>query len=116
MAAWTTVSKASRVRAWAVRSQILSLLKARSIGQRAAYLGYQKAVQTRFEGVTTNLLGFENYQRVASCASYLEVVTAQRSVLDAEPSLTAGRREQFLLLIDLYHALGGGWMTAAVVE
>ena len=107
------------------------MLKARSIGQRATYLGYQKAVQTRFEEVTTNLLGFENYQRVAnlrrqevatltravsvsndlyraSCASYLEVVTAQRSVLDAEQSLTATRREQFLLLIDLYRALGGG--------
>jgi len=36
-------------------------------------------------------------------------VTAQRSVLDAELSLTAARREQFLLLTDLYRALGGGW-------
>jgi outer membrane protein TolC len=30
-------------------------------------------------------------------------------VLDAELSLTDARREQFLLLIDLYRALGGGW-------
>ena len=107
--------------------------------QRAAYLGYQKAVQTGFEEVTTNLRGLENYRRVAdlrrqevaaltravsvsndlyraSYANYLEVVTAQRSVLDAELSLTAARREQFLLLIDLYRALGGGWTAAAVVE
>ena len=100
--------------------------------QQAAYLGYQKAVQTGFEEVTTNLRGLDNYRRVAdlrqqevaaltravnvsntlyraSYANYLEVVTAQRSVLDAELSLTAARREQFLLLTDLYRALGGGW-------
>ena len=100
--------------------------------QQAAYLGYQKAVQTGFEEVTTNLRGLANYRRVAdlrqqevaaltravnvsntlyraSYANYLEVVTAQRSVLDAELSLTAARREQFLLLTELYRALGGGW-------
>ena len=37
----------------------------------------------------------------ASYANYLEVVTAQRSVLDAELNLTDARRQQFLLLIDL---------------
>ena len=107
--------------------------------QRAAYRGYQKAVQTGFEEVTTNLRGLENYRRVAdlrrqevaaltravsvsndlyraSYANYLEVVTAQRSVLDAELSLTAARREQFLLLIDLYRALGGGWSTPVAVK
>ncbi|SFQ68476.1 efflux transporter, outer membrane factor (OMF) lipoprotein, NodT family [Hymenobacter arizonensis] len=100
--------------------------------QRAAYWSYQKAVQTGFEEVTTNLNGLENYRRVADLrqqevaaltravdvsndlyranyANYLEVVTAQRSVLDAELILTDTRRQQFLLLIDLYRALGGGW-------
>ena len=32
---------------------------------QAAYLGYQKAVQTGFEEVTTNLRGLDNYRRVA---------------------------------------------------
>ena len=45
----------------------------------------------------------------ASYANYLEVVTAQRSVLEAELSLTNARREQYQLMIDLYRALGGGW-------
>ncbi|TGE29402.1 TolC family protein [Hymenobacter metallicola] len=105
--------------------------------QRAAYWNYQKVVQTGFEEVTTNLRGLENYRQVAdlrqqevaaltqavsvsndlyraSYANYLEVVTAQRSVLDAELSLTEARRQQFLLLIDLYRALGGGWTGAEV--
>ncbi|OUJ74648.1 efflux transporter outer membrane subunit [Hymenobacter crusticola] len=99
--------------------------------QREAYLNYQKAVQTGFEEVVTNLRGIDNYRQMyelqqqevialnkavsisndlygASYASYLEVITAQRSVLEAELNLTNTRREQFLLLIDLYRALGGG--------
>ena len=104
--------------------------------QRAAYLNYQKTIQTGFEEVTTNLRGIENYREVADLrqqevnaltkavatandlyranyATYIEVITAQRSVLDAELNLTAARRQQFLLLIDLYRALGGGWTAAA---
>ncbi len=100
--------------------------------QQAAYWNYQKAIQTGFEEVTTDLRGLENYRLAAdlrqqevaaltravsvsntlysaSYASYLEVVTAQRNVLDAELNLTDARRQQFLLLIDLYRALGGGW-------
>ena len=102
--------------------------------QQSAYWSYQKAIQTGFEEVTTDLRGLENYRRAAdlrqqevaaltravavsntlysaSYANYLEVVTAQRSVLEAELNLTDARRQQFLLLIDLYRALGGGWTT-----
>nr|WP_245327710.1 efflux transporter outer membrane subunit [Hymenobacter fodinae] len=105
--------------------------------QQIAYNDYQKAVQTGFEEVTTNLRGLGNYQRVfelqqqevealnqavsisddlykANYATYLEVVTAQRNVLDAELNLTNTRRQQFLLLIDLYRALGGGWTASTV--
>lgn len=46
---------------------------------------------------------------VAGFATYLEVVTAQRNVLDAELELAATKKQQFLSLIDLYRALGGGW-------
>ncbi|MBC6609999.1 TolC family protein [Hymenobacter sp. BT507] len=100
--------------------------------QRTAYYEYQKAVQTGFEEVVTNLKGIENYQRMyelqqqevealnkavdisndlygVNYSSYLEVITAQRNVLEAELNITKTRREQFLLLIDLYRALGGGW-------
>ena len=107
--------------------------------QQIAYNNYQKAVQTGFEEVTTNLRGIGNYQRVydlqqqevaalnqavsvsddlfkANYATYLEVISAQRNVLEAELNLTDTRRQQFLLLIDLYRALGGGWTPAAAGE
>ena len=114
------------------RSALKAAYGRSAAGQRAAYWNYQKAIQTGFEEVSTNLRGLENFRRVADLrqqevaaltkavsvstdlyranyANYLEVVTAQRSVLDAELSLTEARRQQFLLLIDLYRALGGGW-------
>ncbi|MBT9394221.1 TolC family protein [Hymenobacter sp. NST-14] len=107
--------------------------------QQMAYHTYQKAIQTGFEEVATNLRGVGNYQRMyelqqqevtalnkavsvsddlykANYATYLEVVTAQRSVLEAELNLTNTRRQQFLLLIDLYRALGGGWTAGAGTE
>ncbi|OON68942.1 efflux transporter outer membrane subunit [Hymenobacter sp. CRA2] len=104
---------------------------------REAFFGYQKALQTGFREVHTNLRGLAHYRRayalkqqeaasltraveaardlyVANRANYLEVITAQRSVLDAELEATQLRRDQFLLLIDLYRALGGGWEAAPV--
>lgn len=42
-------------------------------------------------------------------ASYLEVITAQRSVLEAKQALINTKQAQFLAITDLYRALGGGW-------
>jgi multidrug efflux system outer membrane protein len=42
-------------------------------------------------------------------ADYLEVLDAQRSLLDAELSETGTRRDELVALIQLYKALGGGW-------
>ena len=101
-----------------------------------AYYTYQRTIQRGFQEVTTSLRGIANYNRVfslkqqevealssavsisndlflANYATYLEVITAQRNVLEAELTLTNTRRTQFLLLIDLYRALGGGWQSAA---
>lgn len=114
------------------RSQLKASYRQSAARQQAAYYRYQQAMQTGFEEVVTSLRGLENYQQAyelrqqevqalttavevsndlytASYANYLEVVTAQRSALEAELNLTGIRREQFQLLIDLYRALGGGW-------
>ncbi|RAJ95652.1 NodT family efflux transporter outer membrane factor (OMF) lipoprotein [Larkinella arboricola] len=104
-----------------------------SIAQsREAFYNYRKTVLTGFSEVMTSLRGIENYRKVADLqtqevavlnqaatisdelfatgyANYLEVITAQRSVLTAELSLINTKRAQFLSLIDLYRALGGGW-------
>ncbi|TGE25260.1 efflux transporter outer membrane subunit [Hymenobacter aquaticus] len=104
--------------------------------QQAAFYGYQRAMQVGFEEVVTSLRGVENYRQLyglqtqevaalnravaisndlytANYATYIEVITAQRSALEAELKLTTTRREQFQRLIDLYRALGGGWDAAA---
>lgn len=93
---------------------------------------YRQTILTGFSEVTTNLRGVENYRRVADVqaqevavlqqavttskdlfssgyASYLEVITAQRSVLEAELALINTKQDQYLALTDLYRALGGGW-------
>lgn len=98
----------------------------------AAYYSYQKTVLGAYGETLTNLRRIENFEKIASIkqeevqtlqeavatsndlfltgfASYLEVITAQKSVLDAEIDLTNARKEQFFSLIDLYRALGGGW-------
>jgi len=42
-------------------------------------------------------------------ANYLEVITTQKAVLEAEIDLFEIRRDQFVAAIGLYRALGGGW-------
>ncbi|GAB3953675.1 TolC family protein [Spirosoma harenae] len=99
---------------------------------REAYFAYQRTVLTGVSEVVTSLKGLENYGAVANWqtqevtilrqaattsddlfasnyASYLEVITAQRSVLDAELALMNTKQAQFQSLVGLYRALGGGW-------
>lgn len=99
---------------------------------REAYFAYQRAILTGVSEVVSSLKGLENYRTVAdlqaqevavlrqavttsndlfaaSYATYLEVITAQRSVLDAELALINTTQAQFISLVELYRALGGGW-------
>ena len=101
-------------------------------GNFEAHYRYQQALQTGFREVVNGLQGLENYRAsaafrqqevalltnavatanelfVAGYASYLEVITAQRSVLEAELSLAEARQAQLLQSVGLYRALGGGW-------
>lgn len=64
----------------------------------------QEEVDILQEGVST-----ANDLYVAGLASYLEVILAQKNVLEAEIQLAETRKEQFFAVIDLYRALGGGW-------
>jgi multidrug efflux system outer membrane protein len=98
----------------------------------AALYNYQKAVLSGYREVMDNLQGMENYskyfdlkkQQVQSLnnavavsndlylvgrASYLEVITAQRNVLDAELELADAKKNIYLSEVNLYRALGGGW-------
>lgn len=103
-----------------------------SAAQLEAFYDYQKSILNGYQEVSTQLANLENLQRsyefkasevdtltegvatandlfVAGLASYLEVVTAQKSVLLAELDAIDTREMQFKATVDLYKALGGGW-------
>ncbi len=99
---------------------------------REAYQQYRKTVVTAYAEVVTQLNAIRNLNRayqikkeqttelqnavatsrdlyLGGRASYLEIVTAQRGVLDAELELNQIQRELNQVRIDLYRSLGGGW-------
>jgi multidrug efflux system outer membrane protein len=105
--------------------------RAEAASLEALYV-YNKTVITGFKEVSTSLKKLENSKKIGDLkkqevevlqqavvtskdlfltgyASYLEVITAQRGVLQEELNLTNVQKEQFLALIELYRALGGGW-------
>jgi multidrug efflux system outer membrane protein len=49
-------------------------------------------------------------------ANYLDVLTAKRSLFDAELSLAATRRLHLVSIVQLYRALGGGWSADNMVR
>lgn len=93
---------------------------------------YEKAVITAFKEVDDALIALQKSreqrlaqeQQVAALesafhfadlryqggrASYLDVLTAQRSLFDSELALARTRRVQLVSVVQLYKALGGGW-------
>lgn len=97
-----------------------------------ALANYQKAALAGYKEVLDNLNGMENYTKyyrlkqeevtalrnavavandlyLVGRANYLEVITAQRNVLDAELQLAVSKKDIYLSEVNLYRALGGGW-------
>lgn len=114
------------------RYQIESDFKQSVAANKVEFYNYQKAILAGYNEVFTSLNRIENLEKVAELkeqevevltqavavsndlflggyASYLEVITAQKRVLEAQLELTNTRKEQFLSIIDLYRELGGGW-------
>lgn len=113
--------------------------KALKAGQRnsqaaslEALYSYNQAIVSGIQEVVTNLKKIENVEKtttlkgqetlalqqavsvskdlfLAGYASYLEVITTQKSVLEAELELTSLKKDQFHTVIELYRSLGGGW-------
>lgn len=100
--------------------------------QKEAFFRYQQALLNSFNEVFVDLKNIGNRQHIqeikgkevaelrnsvtsanelyiAGYASYLEVITAQRSVLQAEFELNDNRKEILISLVQLYRSLGGGW-------
>jgi multidrug efflux system outer membrane protein len=107
-------------------------VKATEAQTEAAVAQYRKTVLTAFQEVEDALIAVEKTaeqrtaqeQQVAALqsaysladfryqggrASYLDVLTAQRSLFDAELALARTRRAQLQSVVQLYKSLGGGW-------
>ena len=105
----------------------------RTVAERAAaFYNYQNTIITGYGEVVNNIRGIDNLEQVyelkeqevqvllkavstsnvlftSGYASYLEVITAQKSVLEAELELANIKKGIFHSVIGLYKALGGGW-------
>ncbi|MFL9482784.1 efflux transporter outer membrane subunit [Chitinophagaceae bacterium LWZ2-11] len=63
-----------------------------------------KRVNTLQEATSNASMLFKN-----GLANYLEVITAQRNVLESELALASIKRDQLSASVELYRSLGGGW-------
>ncbi|WP_110056516.1 efflux RND transporter permease subunit [Chitinophaga sp. S165] len=82
--------------------EVITALGQLKNGQEA-YTLKEAEVQMLKDGVST-----ANDLYATGYANYLEVITAQKSVLEAELALAGNKKELFLGTISLYRALGGG--------
>jgi multidrug efflux system outer membrane protein len=116
----------------AIRGQV----KSAEAVQQQALLRYQRVVQTAFREVEDALIdqkrsreqleiqarqvgSLRNYAHFASLrfdngyTSYIEVLDAERSLFDAELSHAHTKGVLFQSLVNLYKAMGGGWVVEA---
>lgn len=112
------------------RKELFANLNRVEAQQKINLLKYEQKLMEAYQEVISHLKGIENYterynlkkDQVASLnaavstanelfivgfATYLEVVTAQKSVFEAELELANARKEQFIYAVNLYRALGG---------
>ncbi len=105
-------------------------------GQQQALLQYQKAIQVAFQEVEDGLVTLQKsrvqlevqehqvntlatYARLARVryengyTSYIEVLDAERNLFNTQVSYTQTQNVVYASLVNLYKAMGGGWVTEA---
>ena len=110
-------------------------VRATEAQQQEALLSYKKSIQQAFQEVSDALVGVRRlkevriesgrqvkaltqqtdlaYQRYfGGVTPYLEVLDSDRQLFESELKLTQDRANEYLAVIALYRALGGGWQTA----
>jgi len=76
----------------------------------------QVAAQARQVKALHAALHLANLRYKGGIANYLDVLIAQRNLFDAELSLASTRRLHLVSVVQLYKALGGGWLPASATE
>ena len=107
--------------------------------QEQARLSYEKTIQQAFREVEDALLAHQKIREVRTelervvdlsrealelaqleylngQASYLQVLAAERDVMNTETVLAQTQRNHLLTVVQLYKALGGGWTAEPVSE
>lgn len=102
-------------------------------------LAYQKSVLNGFREVSDGLTHFQkakvirklneelevsarsylklaNLQYINGVVAYIDVLDAQRKLFEAEIDLNTSVRNEYLSLVSLYKALGGGWSLDTIAE
>ncbi|HQR23859.1 MAG TPA: efflux transporter outer membrane subunit [Steroidobacteraceae bacterium] len=86
-----------------------------------ALIATQKSTE-RTEAQRRQVEALGDYARLArkryegGYSSYLEVLDAEDSLFNAQLLYSQGQRDRFIAHVDLYKALGGGWVDAAAAE
>jgi multidrug efflux system outer membrane protein len=116
--------------------KIASQVKVTEALQQQALARYQQSIQTAFREVNDSLVDQDRtrvqleaqYKRVEALrvyadlarlrfdngySSYIEVLDAERSLFDVELSYVQNQAVLFQALINLYKAMGGGWVAEA---
>jgi multidrug efflux system outer membrane protein len=70
----------------------------------------QLAAQQRFTATQQRSLELSQFRYRNGVDSYLQVLTAQTGYYNAQLALVAARQQRLTNLVDLYRALGGGWI------
>ena len=104
--------------------------------QQQLLFEYQRVIQQAFQEVNDALINtqkykeqiqvlasqveaLQNYRRLAGLrydngyVSMLEVLDADRRLFEAEINLVQAQAQVYISLINLYQAMGGGWVTQA---
>ena len=115
---------------------LISQLLVTEAQQKQALLQYQKAIQTSFQEVSDALIdqaktreqlaaqgrqveALRGYAKLARLrydngyTSYLEVTDADTKLFNTELQYTQAQGQLFFALINVYKAMGGGWVDAA---
>ena len=79
----------------------------------------QKQTKPQLEAVSRQVVALKDYARLAQVrfdegyTSYLEVLDANRSLFNAELTYAETKAALFRSFVNLYKAMGGGWVTEA---
>ena len=76
----------------------------------------QETAQEKQVKALQSALHLANLRYTGGIANYLDVLIAQRNLFDAELSLASTRRLHLVSVVQLYKALGGGWLPATAIE